>query len=180
MSRIRVQVVLAAILPFLVSAVAIAQLSTAQLDGRVTDESAGVLPGVTVTVTQTDTGLTRTVVTNADGTYVIPALPTGPYEVQVELAGFTTYVQTGLVLQVGQAATVNVELSIGGLAETVTVEAAAPLVDVRSAGLSEVVENERILELLPYFVWKRWSGFIVYQIQSRRNSCRCYKPADHL
>ena len=141
------QFVLVAMLPLLLSGVAFAQLSTAQLDGRVSDESAGVLPGATVTVTQTDTGLTRTVVTNADGTYVIPALPTGPYEVMAELPGFTTYVQTGLVLQVGDTATINMVLPLGGLQETVTVEAASPLVDVRSAGISEVVENERILEL---------------------------------
>ena len=55
-----------------------AQLSTAQLSGRITDESGAVLPGVAVTATQTDTGLTRSVVTDADGTYVMPNLPTGP------------------------------------------------------------------------------------------------------
>ena len=147
MNRFGVRFVFAAVLTFVWSGVAFGQLSTAQLDGRVTDQSAGVLPGATVTVTQTDTGFTRTVVTNADGTYVIPALPTGPYEVRVELPGFTTYVQTGLVLQVGGAATINVELPLGSLEETVTVEAASPLVDIRSAGISEVVENERILEL---------------------------------
>ena len=124
-----------------------AQLSTAQLDGRVTDESQGVLPGATVTVIQTDTGLTRTVVTDADGAYVLPNLPTGPYRLEVSLPGFRSYAQTGLVLQVGATPTINVVLGLGGLEESVTVEAASPLVDVRSAGISEVVENERIVEL---------------------------------
>ena len=124
-----------------------AQLSTAQLDGRVTDESGAVLPGVTVTVTQTDTGFTRTAVTDGDGSYLLPNLPTGPYRFEVSLQGFRSYTQTGIVLQVGGTPTINVALAIGTLEESVTVEAASPLVDVRSAGISEVVENERILEL---------------------------------
>jgi outer membrane receptor protein involved in Fe transport len=124
-----------------------AQLSTAQLSGRITDESGAVLPGVTVTATQTDTGLTRSVVTDADGTYVMPNLPTGPYRLEAMLQGFRTYSQTGIVLQVAATPSINVVLGIGSLEETVSVEAAAPLVDVRSAGISDVVDNERILEL---------------------------------
>jgi hypothetical protein len=121
--------------------------ATAELNGRVTDESGGVLPGVTVTVTQTDTGFTRSVVTEANGIYTVSNLPTGPYRLEVALQGFRTYVQTGIVLQVAATPTINVELSVGSLEETVSVEAATPLVDVRSTGISEVVEQERILEL---------------------------------
>src|ERR671925_1254386 len=112
--------------------------ATAELNGRVTDESGGVLPGVTVTVTQTDTGFTRSVVTEANGLYVISNLPTGPYRLEVSLQGFRTYVQTGIVLQVGGTPTVNAVLAVGALTESVTVEAAAPIVDVRSAGISDV------------------------------------------
>ena len=79
--------------------------------------------------------------------YVMPNLPTGPYRLEASLQGFRTYAQTGIVLQVGGTPTINVALALGSLEETVTVEAAAPLVDVQSAGISEVVENERILEL---------------------------------
>ncbi len=121
--------------------------ATAELNGRVTDQSGGVLPGVTVTVTQTDTGFTRSVVTEANGLYVVSNLPTGPYRLEVALQGFRTYVQTGIVLQVAATPTINVVLSVGNLQETVTIEAAAPLVDVKSTGISEVVEQERILEL---------------------------------
>jgi hypothetical protein len=121
--------------------------ATAELNGRVTDESGAVLPGVTVTATQTDTGLTRSVVTDGNGRYVMPNLPTGPYRLEVGLQGFRTYVQTGIVLQVAATPTINAVLSVGSLEETVSVEAAAPLVDVRSTGISEVVEQERILEL---------------------------------
>jgi hypothetical protein len=124
-----------------------AQVSTAELNGRVTDSSGAVLPGVTVTATQTATGLVRTVVTDDSGAYLLSNLPTGPYRLEVALQGFRTYVQTGLVLQVGATPTINAALELGSLEETVTVEAAAPLVDVRSAGISAVVENERIVEL---------------------------------
>jgi hypothetical protein len=113
----------------------------------VTDTSGAVLPGVTVTVTQTATGLERVAVTDGTGSYLFTNLPPGPYRLEVTLQGFRTYVQTGLVLTVGATATVNASLELGSLEETITVEAAAPLVDVRSAGISAVVENEAILEL---------------------------------
>ncbi len=120
---------------------------TAQMDGRVTDESGAVLPGVTVTATQTDTAFTRTTVTDETGNWLMPNLPIGPYRLEVSLQGFRTYVQTGIVLQVSGTPTINATLGVGNLEETVSVEAAAPLVDVRSAGISEVVEQERIVEL---------------------------------
>src|SRR5688500_11932408 len=121
--------------------------ATAQMSGTVRDESGAVLPGVTVTVTQTDTGFARSVVTEGSGGYIIPNLPLGPYRLEVSLSGFRSYVQTGIVLQVGATPTVNAVLAVGNVEETVAVEAAAPLVDVQSAGISEVVENERIVEL---------------------------------
>jgi hypothetical protein len=121
--------------------------ATAQLSGTVTDESGAVLPGVTVTVTQTDTGFTRTAVTETSGAYVMPNLPTGPYRLEISLQGFKSYVQTGIVLQVAASPVINAVLGVGNLEETVAVEAAAPLVDVRSAGIGAVIENERILEL---------------------------------
>jgi hypothetical protein len=88
----------------------------------------------------------RTVVTDGDGNYLISNLPTARIA-GGSLQGFKSYVQTGLVLTVGATPTVNAALELGSLEETVTVEAAAPLVDVRSAGISSVVENERIVEL---------------------------------
>ena len=120
---------------------------TAQLSGTVRDEGGGVLPGVTVTATQTNTGLVRTTVTNETGDYLLTNLPTGPYKLEATLQGFRTYAQTGIVLQVGETPTINAVLGVGALEESVTVEAAAPLVDVRSAGVSTVVNNEAILEL---------------------------------
>ena len=100
MKRILRDCSLGALILVLTSALAYAQ-ATAQLSGRVADESGGVLPGVSVTVVQTDTGFTRTTVTDDGGAYVLPNLPLGPYRLEVMLAGFRTYQQTGIVLQVG-------------------------------------------------------------------------------
>ncbi len=82
------------ILILLLTAGAARAQGTAQLTGTVRDESGGVLPGVSVTVTQTNTGLVRTTVTDATGGYLLTNLPTGPYRLEVALQGFKTYVQT--------------------------------------------------------------------------------------
>src|SRR5215510_1890943 len=124
-----------------------AQISTAQLSGKVTDTSNAVLPGATVTLTQTDTGAVRSVVSDADGSYLVSNLSPGPYRLEIALQGFRTYVQTGIVLQVAATPTINVSLALGDVQETITVQAEAPLVDVKSAGVSEVVESQRIVEL---------------------------------
>jgi hypothetical protein len=132
----------------LTSVAALAQVgSTAQISGTVKDESGGVLPGVDVTVVQTDTGASRATVTDASGAYVLPNLPIGPYRLEVTLAGFRPYTQTGIVLQVGSSPSLNVTLGVGALTEAVTVEAAAPLVDTQRAGIGQVIESARIVEL---------------------------------
>ena len=134
-------------LGFLLTVPAFGQLSTAQLAGKVTDTSGAVIPGATVTMTQIETGAVRSVVSDGDGAYLVSNLSPGPYRLEVALQGFRTYVQIGIVLQVAATPTINIALALGGLEETVTVEAAAPMVDVKSAGVSEVVESERIVEL---------------------------------
>ena len=121
--------------------------ATAQINGTVTDASGGVLPGVTVTAIQTDTGFRREVVTDDMGSYVLTNLPIGPYRLEVALSGFRSYSQTGIVLQVAGNPVIPVTLQLGDLAETVSVEAAAPLVETRSPSVGGVIENERIEEL---------------------------------
>src|SRR5262245_7794401 len=121
--------------------------STAQISGTVKDASGGVLPGVDVTVTQTDTGLKRNAITDADGSYVIPNLRPGPYKVEAMLQGFRSFVQTGIVLQVGATPVINVAMAIGQVAETVTVQANASLVETKNLGVGQVMDNKRILEL---------------------------------
>src|SRR2546428_6604214 len=73
-------------------------VSTAQINGTVKDQGGLALPGVTITVTQTDTGLTRTTVTDDTGSYILQNLPIGPYKLEATLQGFRTFQQTGIVL----------------------------------------------------------------------------------
>src|SRR5581483_12322994 len=80
--------------------------SVAQISGTVQDSTGAAVPGVQVRATQTDTGLMRTAVSNADGTYVLTNLPIGPYRIEASKDGFSTYVQTGIVLQVSTNPTV--------------------------------------------------------------------------
>src|SRR5439155_26184771 len=75
-------------------------VSVAQIRGSVKDPSGAALPGAEVKVTQTDTGLVRNVLSDETGTFTLPNLPIGPYKLEVSLEGFSTYVQSGIVLQV--------------------------------------------------------------------------------
>ena len=126
-----------------------AQNPTGQISGRVTDASGGVLPGVDVTVTQTSTGLVRTVVSNETGQFNVPSLPVGPYRVEAALSGFRTFVQSNIVLQVNANLVVDAVLSLGDLNETITVSASPSTiaVETRTMGVATVVERERILDL---------------------------------
>src|SRR5215467_12140610 len=90
-----------------------AQTVVSQISGIVRDPSGAVLPGVEVKVTNTDTTAARTVITNETGSYAIPNLPVGPYKLEASLPGFSTYVQSGIVLQVNTNPTINVVLQIG-------------------------------------------------------------------
>src|ERR1041385_3308721 len=121
--------------------------ATAQINGTVRDQSGAVLPGVEVTVTQTDTGINRTAVTDEMGSYILPNLAVGPYKLEASLAGFRTYVQTGIVLQVNSNPAVNPVLQVGQLSEQVEVQANAAMVETRNVGVGQVIENQRILEL---------------------------------
>ena len=103
--------------------------AVAQLVGAVTDESGGVLPGVEVSVTQTDTGLNRFVVSGAKGEYAFPNLPVGPYKLSAKLQGFSSFEQSGILLSVGDTRAVNVMLKVGAMSETVLVTADAGLVE---------------------------------------------------
>ena len=121
--------------------------AVAQISGAVRDQSGAVLPGVEITVTQTETGVTRNVVTNETGSYVFSNLPLGPYRLEAGLPGFRTYVQTGIVLRVNSSPAVNVVLEVGQVTEQIEVQANAAMVETRSSTVGSVVENARILEL---------------------------------
>jgi len=121
--------------------------ATSQIEGVVRDESGAAVPSAEVKATQTQTNLVRATSTGADGTYVLANLPIGPYRLEISKAGFSTYVQTGIVLQVATNPAVDVTLKVGNVAEQVQVEANAALVETQNTNIGSVVENRRILEL---------------------------------
>src|SRR6266850_3733096 len=144
--HIRVNVLIGFLGSALLCSAAWAQ-STAQVGGTINDSSGAVLPGVEVTVTQTNTGLSRSAVTNEAGSYSVTNLPVGPYRLEAALPGFRTYVQTGIVLTVAANPVINVTLEVGVVSETVEVQANATQVETRSTGVSQVMDNVRVLEL---------------------------------
>ena len=95
--------------------------ATAQISGTVRDQSGAVLPGVEVTATQTQTGISRNVVSNETGSYVLTNLAIGPYKLEAALPGFRTFVQSGIVLQINANPVINPVMEVGQVTESVEV-----------------------------------------------------------
>src|SRR5258708_2503441 len=120
---------------------------TAQISGTVHDPSGSAVPGAHVKATQTNTGLTRAVDSGADGAYILPNLPIGPYQLEITKEGFSTSVQTGVVLQVASSPTIDATMQLGAVSQQVQVEASALTVETRSSGVGQVVDQQRMLDL---------------------------------
>lgn len=133
----------------LASSTAFAQVSatTGSVNGKVTDASGGVLPGVTVTASSPSMQGTRSDVTNESGEYRFPAVPPGTYKLVYELAGFGTVNREGVNVGLGFTATVNIELSVASLQETVTVSGESPVVDVSTTTTASNFGQERLAAL---------------------------------
>src|SRR5881396_1692900 len=131
----------------LATSLVLAQGATATMSGVVHDGTGGVIPGVTVTIKHTETGLTRTVQTVEDGGYRMPSLPVGAYEVTTEAAGFKRQVRSGVNLVVAQEAVVNLTLEVGGVTEQVIVSEDAPLVNTTLAETSGLINEGQIKNL---------------------------------
>jgi hypothetical protein len=117
------------------------------ITGEVTDATAAVVPGATVTIRNVDTNATRTVVTNADGLYSVPLLPPGIYDVRVEKQGFRGAARSAIELQVQQTARVDFALAVGEVSETLNVAGQAALLNTEDATVGTVIEEKRIVEL---------------------------------
>jgi len=124
-----------------------AQGSTGTISGVVRDISGAVIPGVMVTAKHTESGLTRTALTNETGAYSVQFLPVGAYEITAELAGFKQQVRRGINLVVGQEAVVNVTLEVGTVSETITVTGEAPIVNTTLSSTAGLVNESQIKDL---------------------------------
>src|SRR5881409_844977 len=119
----------------------VAQTSTATILGTVKDTSGALVPGVSVTVKHTESGLTRSVVSGERGGYNVPLLPVGAYEITTTMPGFKQQVRSGINLVVGQEAVVNLTLEVGAIAEQ------APLVNTTTSSTSGVITEQQVKEL---------------------------------
>ena len=140
-------VILSLCLVLLLSGVSFAQQTTATISGVVTDESGGVIPGVSVEATNLDTGIMRIATTGDEGRYQLPNLSVGSYQVEASLPGFQTGVRTGITLTIGREALVDFSLSVGEISERVTVTGEAPLVETTRSVLTDLVGQQQIEDL---------------------------------
>ena len=138
---------------------------TSQVTGRIEDASKAAVSGAKVILTRTETGDRRTTVSSQEGYYNFPLLLPGVYEIQAEGAGLQTQTRTGIQVETGSISTVDFELAVGALSQSVTVSAGAPLLTTGTAAVSQVVENQTIIEM-PLLDRRsaqltRLSGFVV-------------------
>jgi hypothetical protein len=129
------------------TAAAQAQAANGNIEGTVRDTSGAALPGVMVTVTNTDTGTTRSAMTNEAGVYRTLLLPLGRYKVLAELQGFKTFEQQGISLSAGQIAVINVELSVGNVSETITVSSESPIAQPGKIDLGRTIGEQEVRNL---------------------------------
>jgi hypothetical protein len=138
-------VVLAAVLAVVPAS---AQQTSGNITGRVLDAQGAAVPGAAVTGRHAATGFVRSVVSDAEGVYRLTALPVGTYDLTAELAGFTTFEQKGIIVNVGQTLSVDFGLKVAAVAETITVTGESPLIEVSASSVGGVVDVRRI-ESLP-------------------------------
>jgi outer membrane receptor protein involved in Fe transport len=136
--------IIAALLP----RIARAQSATGSIEGVVTDQSGAALPGVTVTLTQSATGVQRETVTDTSGLFRVPILPVGVYALKASLAGFASRSQEDIALTVGQTITLRIQMGVAGVAETVTVSGQTPVLETTRSNVSATV-NEIAVQNLP-------------------------------
>jgi hypothetical protein len=121
--------------------------ATAQIHGIVQDTSSAAIVGAEIKATHTETSASRTVASGADGSFVFTNLPVGPYQLQVSKEGFSTYVQSGIILQVNADPAIDATLRVGAVSEQVAVEANPTQVETRNSGIGEVIQTQRIVDL---------------------------------
>ncbi|HVL69733.1 MAG TPA: TonB-dependent receptor [Vicinamibacterales bacterium] len=138
---------LAALLVVAVPALAAAQATTGSISGTVVDESKAVLPGVTVTVRNVETGLERSQVSDQQGRYRVLNLPPGTYIATAELQGFAPVQRADLTVAIGRDVVADMELKIGGITEQITVAGETSSVSLGTTTVGGVVTTQQIAEL---------------------------------
>jgi len=123
------------------------QATNGSIEGTIVDASGAVLPGVTVTVTNVDTGTDRVVVTNEKGLFRAPLLPLGNYKVAAELQGFKRFEKTGITVSVGETAVVNATMSVGQVTEVVNVSGDSPALNTARIDIGHTMSDQEVHNL---------------------------------
>jgi hypothetical protein len=118
-----------------------------QIQGLVTDVTGAAVPGAAVEALQTSSGLRRAVTSGADGGFIFPNLPVGSYQLSASKAGFNGYKQSGIVIQVGNNLRIDMVLQVGGVTQTVQVDAQASMVQTEDQAVSQVIDAQRVTDL---------------------------------
>ena len=132
----------------IITATAFAQTTTAMLVGIVTDPSGAVIPNAKVTITDTNTGLAKTLTTNGEGQYFAAALPPSEYTITAEASGFQKLTKQGVRLEISQTAEVNLQLSVSGTEQVIDIGAGTVLLQTEAPALEQTVE-QKLIETLP-------------------------------
>ena len=142
------RVFVALALGLLTTSAAFAQTTgAATIVGTVTDSTGALIPGAKINVVNRETNFQFEGVTNQDGYYYVPYLRPGVYSVTVEAAGFKMYVREGIELRTNDAPRIDVKLEIGSLAETVEVQAAAPLLETETTVSGGIMEGSTVVKI---------------------------------
>ena len=154
-----------------------------QISGTTLDVSEAAIPGASITVTNTETGISRAAVSGSDGAYLITNLPVGQYRLEARKSGFAAYAQTGIVLNVNTNPHIDVTMKVGGVSEQIEVNASAAMVETHSNGVGQVIDQNRVVGLplngrtITQLVTKNYptsSAFSVAGGQAGRADRLCY------
>jgi hypothetical protein len=123
------------------------QVAVAEVSGQVADPNGAALAGATVKMTETDRAIVHAATSDANGSYLFPGLPVGQYRMEVSKQGFRTYILNDILLHVNDHVSFNAQLQLGSVTETVQVSSDAPLLQTETAGISNVIDSQRMVDL---------------------------------
>ncbi len=129
------------------ASLALGQAVTGVIVGSINDTGGAAVAGAKVTITETSTGIARTVTTNSEGGYVVPYLPPGAYKIEIEKQGFKKFSREGVQLATGERLRIDAELTVGNINETVSVSTTAPLLQTENADVNQAFEAKKVQEL---------------------------------
>ena len=138
---------LAALLILVIANAAYAQSASGTIEGTIVDQSNALMPGVTVTIVQPATGVTRNVVTDESGVFRFPLLPVGVYDLSADLPGFVSRKLPEITVTIGQTVSLRVQMAVSGVAESVNVSGSTPVIEATRSQVSSTITESTVQNL---------------------------------